>query len=82
MISFKQQMQMTELNKPIIALQKVAPTSLDTPEEQLVNKMFLQTREVKPSSTYKCIYCPTATVFLGVSDCLSFGNPILHAPHL
>ena len=63
----------------------MALTSSDTPEEQL-QKQSISPGEgcynLHPATVTYRSYCPTATVFSGVLNCLLSGNPLLQAPSL
>ena len=74
------------MSKSIVMPQKVAPTYLDTHEEQLERKNVSPEQEGfvphLPTGAYSSLNCPTAAILSSIPNCLTSRNPVLLAPSL
>ena len=77
---------MTGLSKSIIEPQKIAPINLETPEDQVeMRSISIRQKGFNPhlaTCAYSLLYCCTATVLSGISDCLPSQKPVLLAPNV
>ena len=77
LISSEQQSEMTEVSESIVVSQKVGPTNLDTPEEQLERSISLEQEGFNchpATGTYSSLYCPMVTILSGILATLSCWN--------
>ena len=83
-IPTRQLLEMTGLVKSIIQPQNVAPTNLETPEDQKEMRSISPRQEgFNPhlaTNTYSSLYFSTSMVLSDILDCLPSDNSVLLAP--